>query len=70
MAIKMNELSALVKEINAAKNRDAVYSILHKAGLITSVPLNTLKKEYRGKSQPTVNLILAAQDKIKVFENQ
>lgn len=70
MGIKMNELAAYVKEINAAKNRDAVYSILHKAGLNTSVPLNILKKEYRGKNQSTVNLILAAQDKIKVFENQ
>lgn len=70
MALKMNELAAYVKEINAAKNRDAIYSILRKAGLNTSVPLNTLKKEYRGKNQSTVNLILAAQDKIRIFEKE
>lgn len=70
MPIKTNQLRDLVKQINASKNRDAVYSVLHNAGFNTSVPLNVLKKEHRGKNQAAVNLILAAQDKIKVFENQ
>ena len=70
MPIKTSDLSKLVKEINLSKNRDAVYSVLHNAGLNTAVPLHLLKKEYRGKNQAAVNLILAAQDKIKVFENQ
>lgn len=70
MAIKMGDLPPLVKSINAAKNRDAVYSVLHDAGLNTSVPLSILKKEYRGKNQSVINLILAAEAKIKVFEMQ
>lgn len=70
MPIKTSDLSKLVKDINASKNRDAVYSVLLKAGFNTNVPLNTLKKEYRGKNQAAVNLLLAAQDKIKVFEKQ
>ena len=70
MPIKTSDLSKLVKEINSSKNRDAVYSVLHNAGFNTSVSLNVLKKEYRGKNQAAVNLLLAAQDKIKVFENQ
>lgn len=69
MPIKTSDLSKLVKEINLSKNRDAVYSILYDAGFNTSLPLNLLKKEYRGKNQAAVSLLLAAQDKIKVFEN-
>ena len=69
MPIKTNQLRDFVKQINSARNRDAVYSILTDAGFNTSVPLHVLKKEYRGKNQSAVNLILAAQDKIKVFEN-
>jgi hypothetical protein len=70
MPIKTSDLSKLVKEINSAKNRDIVYTVLHNAGFNTSVPLNTLKKEYRGKNQAAISLLLAAQDKIRVFENQ
>lgn len=70
MPIKTSDLSKLVKEINASKNRDAVYSILHEAGFNTSVPLSTLKKEYRGKNQAAVNLLITAQDKINVFAKQ
>lgn len=70
MPIKTNQLRDYVKLINSAKNRDAVYSVLHDAGFNTSMPLNALKKEYRGKNQAAISLLLAAQDKIKVFENQ
>lgn len=69
MPIKTSDLRQLVREINSSKNRDSVYAVLHNAGFNTSVSLNVLKKEYRGKNQAAVNLLLAAQDKIKVFEN-
>lgn len=69
MPIKTTELSKYIKEINASKNRDAVYLVLRNAGFNISLSLQQLKKEYRGKNQAAVNLILAAQDKIKVLEN-
>lgn len=68
MPIKTSDLAPLVKEINASKNRDAVYSILHRTGFDTSKKLAMLKKEYRGKNMAALNLLLAAEDKIKVFE--
>lgn len=68
MPIKMSDLAPLVKEINASKNRDAVYSILHRTGFDTSQKLAKLKKDCRGKNMAALNLLLAAEDKIKVFE--
>ncbi len=70
MPIKTTDLAPLVKEINASKNRDAVYSILNRVGFDTGQKLARLKKEYRGKNMAALNLLLAAEDKIKVFERQ
>jgi hypothetical protein len=70
MPIKSSDLSKLVKLINSSKSKDEVYSVLSNAGFNTSVSLHTLKKEYRGKNQAAVNLILTAQDKFKVFDKQ
>lgn len=68
MPIKTTDLPTLVKEINACKNRDAIYSVLHRVGFDTSQKLAKLKKDFRGKNMAALNLLLAAEDKIKVFE--